>query len=182
MVKFETIEGRFSNSRVEGIRTKNAEIRAARVTQAKLAADARWHAKSNAVSNANGNADSNAPRMPSISIPITRIEPKRGEARASARPAHGSRIPEDFGLTPERESYAKKENLDPTRTLEKFVDHWRAASGANSRKRDWDAAWRNWCRREAEFSRGPVGVKGEAIGDAILRLKRQADEAGEPEL
>jgi hypothetical protein len=30
------------------------------------------------------------------------------------------------------------------RELEKFRDHWAAASGRNAIKRDWDAAWRTW--------------------------------------
>jgi DNA-binding Lrp family transcriptional regulator len=33
---------------------------------------------------------------------------------------------------------------------EKFRDHWLAAAGASARKRDWDAAWRNWMRRAFE--------------------------------
>ena len=30
---------------------------------------------------------------------------------------------------------------------DKFIDHFRSASGANARKVDWPAAWRNWMRR-----------------------------------
>ena len=38
--------------------------------------------------------------------------------------------------------------------LEKFRDYWQAASGQNARKRDWNAAWRNWIRRaEKEYTR-----------------------------
>jgi hypothetical protein len=33
------------------------------------------------------------------------------------------------------------------RELARFRDHWRAAGGANARKHDWDAAWRNWLRK-----------------------------------
>jgi hypothetical protein len=53
--------------------------------------------------------------------------------------------------------WAKREvrsvNLD--RETTKFVNHWKAASGANARKRDWVAAWRNWMLKASEgaFSR-----------------------------
>jgi len=30
----------------------------------------------------------------------------------------------------------------------KFADHWRAKSGKESRKADWQATWRNWCRSD----------------------------------
>jgi hypothetical protein len=30
----------------------------------------------------------------------------------------------------------------------KFADHWRAKSGKESRKADWFATWRNWCRSD----------------------------------
>jgi hypothetical protein len=40
--------------------------------------------------------------------------------------------------------------VDGKRETDKFVDHWTAASGANARKRDWAAAWRNWMRQADE--------------------------------
>lgn len=69
-------------------------------------------------------------------------------------PRTGVRLPEDFALTADRRRVAEAEGIDPERTFAKFCDHWRAASGANARKRDWDAAWRNWCRTEADRNRG----------------------------
>ena len=32
----------------------------------------------------------------------------------------------------------------------KFTDHWQAESGQRASKRDWNAAYRLWCRRGAE--------------------------------
>jgi hypothetical protein len=84
-----------------------------------------------------------------------------GEACASGARATqkrtATRLPEDWHLTPERRQVAISERVDPERTHLKFCDHWRAASGTNARKHDWDAAWRNWCRREGEGSPGRVG-------------------------
>ncbi len=69
--------------------------------------------------------------------------------RRAARSA--TRLPADFELTPERRAVAESEACDPDRTFAEFCDHWRAASGANARKMDWDATWRNWCRRQQTF-------------------------------
>jgi hypothetical protein len=72
----------------------------------------------------------------------------------SARARNATRLPEDFSLTPERTLVAEAEKLPADRTFAKFCDYWRAASGAKARKHDWDATWRNWCRSEADRSRG----------------------------
>jgi hypothetical protein len=36
------------------------------------------------------------------------------------------------------------------RTFASFADYWRGAAGAKGRKADWQATWRNWCRRSDE--------------------------------
>lgn len=87
--------------------------------------------------------------------------PSLREGRNGSRPArNATRLPEDFELTDERRLVAEAERLPAERTFAKFVDYWRAASGAKARKYDWDATWRNWCRTEADFrSRGSNGSK-----------------------
>lgn len=72
------------------------------------------------------------------------------EARAP-RSAHATRLPPDFGLTPERRAIAEAEKADPEREFAQFTDHFRAAPGIKGRKNDWDATWRNWCRRAPDF-------------------------------
>ncbi len=74
---------------------------------------------------------------------------KRGE-----RAKRATRLPEDFSLTPERRLVAEAERLPAERVFAKFCDYWRSAAGAKARKHDWDATWRNWCRSEADRSRG----------------------------
>jgi hypothetical protein len=74
------------------------------------------------------------------------------------RPATAIRIPENFELTAERRAVAEAEKLPADRTFASFVDYWHAASGAKARKHDWDAAWRIWCRKEADFK--PSGKNG----------------------
>jgi hypothetical protein len=74
----------------------------------------------------------------------------RREVRA-ARSTLATRLPPDFGLTPERRAVAEAEKADPDREFAQFTDHFRAAPGVKGRKNDWDATWRNWCRRAPDF-------------------------------
>jgi uncharacterized protein YdaU (DUF1376 family) len=87
---------------------------------------------------------------------------KRGrEERASAPPA---RLPLDFALTQEREEVAIIAGVDPERTFEKFRDHFLAAAGPKGNRADWDAAWRIWCRDEAQ---GNYGSASRAAGNGV---------------
>src|SRR6185369_9226159 len=84
------------------------------------------------------------------------------EARAKRTPASAKRLPDNFELTEPRRQTAITEKVDPEREFARFRDHWSAASGASARKYDWDAAWRNWCRKSADMrptvTRGPSGA------------------------
>lgn len=103
---------------------------------------------------------------PDYKSPITIIEPsveskenREREARAP-RSARATRLPEDFGLTPERRKVAETEKADPDREFAQFVDHFRSAPGEKGRKVDWDATWRNWCRRAPDFKPRPRFTTG----------------------
>jgi hypothetical protein len=76
---------------------------------------------------------------------------KRGDGERAARAPTARRLPDDFSLTEQRRAIARAERADADREFAKFTDHWRAASGANARKHDWDAAWRNWCRKSQDM-------------------------------
>lgn len=75
----------------------------------------------------------------------------RIRAARAPRSALATRLPPNFELTPERRAVAEAEKADPEREFAQFTDHWRATSGAKARKHDWDATWRNWCRRSGDF-------------------------------
>ena len=109
-----------------------------------------------------GGADIAPPQIstptPAESADGTVIEPKpknsptESSKRADAK-TRGTRIPDDFTVTAEMAEWARKEvpgliaaGLGKYET-DKFIDHWHQASGANARKVDWTAAWRNWMRR-----------------------------------
>lgn len=56
---------------------------------------------------------------------------------------------------------------------ESFRDYWCAKGGADARKADWDATWRNWVRREKPraMPRAPNGLSraGQETADAAKR-------------
>lgn len=81
-----------------------------------------------------------------------------GEGKHAARAPAATRLPANFELTDQRRAKAKAEGVDPDREFAKFTDYWRASSGASARKHDWDATWRNWCRKAQDMrpnGRGP---------------------------
>jgi len=82
--------------------------------------------------------------------PGTVLEPSlKSSTKTSKR---GTRIPDDFKVTPEMHAWAKEHvpELGGLRETEKFVNYWRAKSGAGATKLDWPATWRNWMLTAAE--------------------------------
>lgn len=142
--KFKEQDGFLLNPRLEEIRSRNAEIVEARKIAGQRGANARWNSKGNAVANGKGNGKIMPPEP-------NRTEIENQEIGASA-PPRATRLPADFSLTPERRIVAEAEKQNPERTFQAFTDYWKAASGQSARKMDWDATWRNWCRRQADFS------------------------------
>lgn len=67
----------------------------------------------------------------------------------AGKPNRATRLPDGWQASPTLDDFAREQGLEPSTVWPKFIDHWRAAAGPNARKLDWDAAARNWCRREA---------------------------------
>lgn len=72
--------------------------------------------------------------------------------RSASPPDRGTRIPD--GWVPASEAEISPEMF--AREFPKFVDHFKAKTGKDATKRDWQAAWRNWCRRSVEFKPAPI--------------------------
>lgn len=77
----------------------------------------------------------------------------------------GTRIPDDFTVTPEMTAWAKERvpQLQGLNETEKFINYWRAASGRTATKLDWGATWRNWMLNAAERT-GTRKPSGAAVG------------------
>jgi hypothetical protein len=53
-------------------------------------------------------------------------------------------------------------DLDRTQKVwDTFRDYWKAQRGQRGVKADWEATWRNWCRRESSFQKQAPLAKGE---------------------
>ncbi|MBU9261992.1 hypothetical protein KTD13_16675 [Burkholderia multivorans] len=68
-----------------------------------------------------------------------------------------SRLPTDWQLPRSWGEWALAErpdwNADRVRKVaDQFRDHWLSKGGADARKADWEATWRNWVRREKSLS------------------------------
>jgi hypothetical protein len=74
-------------------------------------------------------------------------------------------------IPPEWSQFCRQErpDLDPARTFERFADYWRAKPGADGRKLDWLATWRNWVRDEKSQQRKPgtLGTAGAQAANVI---------------
>jgi len=81
--------------------------------------------------------------------------PAGGENPPPKRPkaVRGTRLPDDFAVTEAMAEWARREVPALIAAgrgkyeTDRFADYYRSASGANARKIDWPAAWRNWMRK-----------------------------------
>lgn len=108
----------------------------------------------------------NHPVEPSIPPPSLRSVPP------PAKSARATRIPENWTPDPSlidwTDSEVKGSAVNPSVELAKFRDYWQAKGGADARKVDWPATWRNWIRRAV----GDSGVSGHQGG--LVRLPTAA--------
>lgn len=73
----------------------------------------------------------------------------------SERPrTRGSRLPDGWTPSPTvvTKMLAEQPNVDQEHELDKFTDYWAAQPGQKGVKTDWDATYRNWIRRAAEYA------------------------------
>lgn len=77
---------------------------------------------------------------------------KISSSKRSSPRTRGTRIPDDFAVTPEMRDWAKEHvpELAGQRETEKFINYWRAKAGAGASKLDWVATWRNWMLNAAD--------------------------------
>ena len=76
----------------------------------------------------------------------------KAAASVAAKAQGATRLPDGWVLPKAWGEWALAERPDFTaddvlREAECFADHWHAKAGADARKIDWQATWRNWVRR-----------------------------------
>jgi hypothetical protein len=106
------------------------------------------------------------------STPSPAPAPNSNSSREAAL-ARGTRVQADWKPDPEviDEIRIDCPGIDLEAEHKIFVDYWLAKAGKDATKRDWNATWRNWMRREAKNSpRVPI-VNGRATPTAFERKK-----------
>lgn len=76
-----------------------------------------------------------------------------GGTRAE-RADRGTRLPADWSPTEADRAFAANLGVAVEREAASFRDYWHAKPGADGRKTNWSATWRNWVRRSSERTNG----------------------------
>jgi hypothetical protein len=77
-------------------------------------------------------------------------EPLQGSKKTASPDPKGTRLADDWTPGEAGWDFAEGLGLDPEKTLAQFRDYWIALPAAKSRKTNWLATWRNWCRNEGK--------------------------------
>ncbi len=130
--------------------------------------------------------DNNASSLRSEALPRAEIDETKAKARAS--PDRATRLPRDWTAPPAFVDFATGLgfSLDDIRSRIEpgFRDYWISAGGAQARKADWFATWRNWVRREQGTVSKPRGAQaGGSRGQApsVLDAYRRAASRFQPQ-
>jgi len=94
-------------------------------------------------------------------------------SRCALHPRHA--VACRFWIDPERRANSGSREGGPGAGVRAFTDHFRAAPGVKGRQNDWDATWRNWCRRAPDFK---PHVNGTAASHSSLLQQPQTRSPG----
>lgn len=97
-------------------------------------------------------------------------EPRRGGRPARRPPRRGTRIPEGFAITDSMAAWAAEKipsDVDLLEETQRFRDYWTAIPGTRGVKLDWEATWRNWMRKAAEFRARDTGRRYRSQADIM---------------
>lgn len=88
-----------------------------------------------------------------IDSPTPTTSPTSGPPSADApggetkpKPTRGTRIPDDFEVTPEMVAWARREcpGVDGKTQTELFIRYWKTKTGKDATKTDWVMTWERW--------------------------------------
>ena len=102
-----------------------------------------------------------------------------GGTRAE-RADRGARLPADWSPTEDDRAFAASLGVAVEREAASFRDYWTSKPGADGRKTNWSATWRNWVRRTSERKASNGSGSRDRNGFIVLaeRLAREdADRA-----
>lgn len=97
-------------------------------------------------------------------------ESRRGGRPARRPPRRGTRIPADFAITDSMTAWAAEKippGIDLLEETQRFRDYWTAIPGTRGVKLDWEATWRNWMRKAAEFRARDTGRRYRSQADIM---------------
>lgn len=145
----EIIRGFFSegwhHARIERDLYRQKEVNEANSERAKRAANARWNAPSitqasveQSLNNANQNQNQNHNH-----IQTHILEPEPEKIIGLSKSSRGTRLPQDWSPSLEDLNFARQEQVDVSREIERFKNYWIAKPKDNT-KLDWSRTWRNW--------------------------------------
>jgi len=149
------------------------------------AANARWD-KSDAYalhpqSTTDAQADPSALDVQCLSSSslVSSSERERGTPTAPTLSKRATRIDPNWTPSDALTSWTMKEcpGISIGRTRDIFVDYWLARAGKDATKMDWDATWKNWCRRELAPVNGHGPPPKPRPTEDEIAAKRAASEA-----
>lgn len=154
---------------------KQMQWSAEQAERGRRGAEKRWAKKRELEASKNGHPNSVAIASPCSSIALDgssfsfntstineSSNPTLSDASLNATPPakpkrnRGTRIPEPFMLTAKMKAYAaeRRPTVNVIEETEKFVNHYRSATGTKATKLDWEATWRNWILNAKVISNG----------------------------
>ena len=83
-------------------------------------------------------------------------------------------MPADWRVSEALVEWAKSalDNLDAKALESAFIDHWKADSTPKAIKRDWDAAFRTWCRNSERFGNAPRLAKPQMFPEGFCEIRK----------
>jgi hypothetical protein len=100
------------------------------------------------------------------------IPPRGKNEKGAAKGANrGARLSPDWSPSLGGRSFCSEAGLDPDETFAAFRDYW-LAKPSDAAKLDWEATWRNWCRKAKQDNR-----PGRTSRDAAHERRARGEEA-----
>ena len=182
---FRQEDGALHHGRIEHELAEAAAMYEARRkrTEAATAARAARNVTTNVTSDVTTNVTLTQPqRQPQPPFPMERDTVEvplssggSGGTRA-ARADRGTRLPADWAPTEDDRGFAASLGVAVEREAASFRDYWHAKPGADGRKTNWSATWRNWVRRSSERKGNGTGSRSQSRNGFIVLAERLARE------